>query len=62
VDLETILLKAFATQPEDRYQTAAEMAEDLRLFAGNQAIRSKRPARRNSLSAGSAGTRSGRPV
>jgi len=35
--LEKILLKATATDPDQRYQTAAEMAEDLRAFSrGNQ--------------------------
>lgn len=42
-DLETIALKALAREPRYRYTTAAEMAEDLRRFAGEQPIRAKRP-------------------
>ncbi len=41
-DLETIILKATAKEPAGRYQTAAELAEDLRLFLGDQPIRARR--------------------
>ncbi len=33
-DLERIILKAMANRPEDRYQTAADLAEDLEHFLG----------------------------
>jgi len=32
-DLEKILMKAIARDPDDRYATAAELARDLRSFA-----------------------------
>jgi WD40 repeat protein/serine/threonine protein kinase len=41
-DLETIVLKAIAKQPTDRYQSAADMADDLRLFLEDRPIRSRR--------------------
>jgi serine/threonine protein kinase len=43
-DLETIIHKAMAKEPEGRYRTAQEMAEDLRRFLGNQTIRARRPS------------------
>jgi tetratricopeptide (TPR) repeat protein len=42
-DLETIVLKAMAKHPGDRYATAELMAEDLRRFRGGQRIRGSRP-------------------
>jgi serine/threonine protein kinase len=42
-DLETIILKALAKEPQDRYATAAAMAEDLRRFLDSRPIRAKRP-------------------
>lgn len=44
VDLETILLKAMSEEPQDRYQTAGDFAEDLRRFAAGQTIRARRPS------------------
>ena len=41
-DLETIVLKAIARQPADRYQTAAELAEDLERFLEERPVRARR--------------------
>jgi serine/threonine protein kinase len=43
VELETIVLKAMAKAPEDRYNTARELADDLRRFLDDQPIRAKPP-------------------
>ncbi len=40
-DLETIVLKALAKDPEDRFATAEKMAKDLRLFLENRPITSR---------------------
>ncbi|MCA9198657.1 MAG: serine/threonine protein kinase, partial [Planctomycetales bacterium] len=45
VELETIILKAMEKSPEDRYQSAADMAEDLRRFQADLPILAK-PASR----------------
>src|SRR5207245_986965 len=41
-DLETICLKALDKDPDKRYQTAGQMAEDLRRFVNRFAIAAKR--------------------
>jgi len=43
VELETIVLKTMAREPERRYQTAQEMADDLRRFLEGKPILAKRP-------------------
>jgi len=44
-DLETVVLKAMAKHPADRYQTAEHMAEDLRRLRRGQRVRATRPGR-----------------
>jgi serine/threonine protein kinase len=43
VELETIILKAVAKNPAERYATAQELADDLRRFLEDKTIRAKRP-------------------
>jgi serine/threonine protein kinase len=43
VELETIVLKAMAKLPEERYATAGELADDLERFLKDEPIRAKRP-------------------
>jgi serine/threonine protein kinase/Tfp pilus assembly protein PilF len=43
-DLETVVLKALAKAPEERYATAQELADDLERFLKDLPIRAKRPA------------------
>jgi eukaryotic-like serine/threonine-protein kinase len=45
-ELETIVLKALEKDPSRRYQTAQELAEDLRRFLADQPIQARRPTRR----------------
>jgi tetratricopeptide (TPR) repeat protein len=45
-DLETVVLKALAKEPSERYATATELADDLRRWLGDQPIRAKRPSLR----------------
>ncbi len=48
-DLETILLRAIAKEPDGRYQMAQELADDLRRFLDDKPIRAKRPTVREHL-------------
>jgi serine/threonine protein kinase/WD40 repeat protein len=41
-DLETVVLKAIAHDPEERYQSAADLADDLRRFTEDRPIRARR--------------------
>jgi serine/threonine protein kinase len=43
-EIETILHKAFAKSPEDRYGTAQELAADLKRFLEDKPIRAQRPS------------------
>jgi eukaryotic-like serine/threonine-protein kinase len=49
VELETIVLKAMDKEPESRYATAQEMADDLRRFLEQRPILAKRPTLREHL-------------
>jgi serine/threonine protein kinase len=42
-ELETIVLKALAKKPDERYATAQEMADDLRRFLESRPIHARRP-------------------
>jgi serine/threonine-protein kinase len=64
-DLETIVLKAMAKEPDRRYPSAEELAEDLRRFLADRPIRARRVgvverawrwARRNPIAAALAGS------
>ena len=44
-DLETILLKSTAAEPTLRYQTAADLAEDLQLFLQDKPVQARRTPR-----------------
>jgi serine/threonine protein kinase len=59
-DLETIVLKAIAKEPAQRYATAADLAEDLRRFLDDRPVKARRAswverlwrwARRNKMAA-----------
>ena len=45
-DLETIIEKAIAREPDDRYPTAAALADDLQLFLDDRPIMARRASRR----------------
>jgi WD40 repeat protein/serine/threonine protein kinase len=45
-ELETIVLKAMDKNPEERYASAQELADDLRRFLEDKPIRAKRPSLR----------------
>ena len=64
-DLETIVHKAIAREPRQRYQTAADLADDLERYLGDEPIRARRISpvarfsrwcKRNPLVAGLTGT------
>ncbi|HEV3256885.1 MAG TPA: protein kinase [Gemmataceae bacterium] len=42
-ELETIVLKAMAKHPDERYATAGELADDLRRYLEDRPIRARRP-------------------
>src|SRR5262249_40161224 len=43
-ELETVVLKAMAKSPEDRYGSAQDLADDLQRFLQDKPIRAKRPS------------------
>ncbi len=57
-NLETVIHKAIDRDPEHRYQTAADLAEDLRLFVEDRPVRARARARPRNSSAGAGETRS----
>jgi WD40 repeat protein/Flp pilus assembly protein TadD len=48
-DLETVVLKAIARDPAQRYQTPAEMAEDLERFVEDRPVRARRASEAEKL-------------
>jgi serine/threonine protein kinase/Flp pilus assembly protein TadD len=48
-ELETIVLKAMARSPAERYATAGELADDLRRWLEDRPIRARRPSLRTRL-------------
>jgi serine/threonine protein kinase/WD40 repeat protein len=49
LDLETIVLKAMAADPAQRYAAAAELADDLRRFLADQPIRARQASKAERL-------------
>jgi eukaryotic-like serine/threonine-protein kinase len=49
LDLETIVLKAIRKDPQQRFATALDLANDLRRFLDNKPIKAKPPTRRDQL-------------
>jgi hypothetical protein len=45
-ELETIVMKAMAKNPEERYATAQELSEDMRRYLEDKPIKAKRPSLR----------------
>src|SRR5439155_26708310 len=45
-DLETVLLKALAKEPAERYASAQELADDLRHFLEHRPVQARRPTAR----------------
>ena len=50
-DLERIVMKALRKRPADRYRTALEIAEDLRLYLASKPIKKQAPAQRSNRGA-----------
>jgi serine/threonine protein kinase len=46
VDLETVVLRALAKEPRERYATAQELADDLKRFLDDEPVRARRPTLR----------------
>jgi serine/threonine protein kinase len=50
VELETIVLKSMAKNPDERYCSARELADDLKRFLDDQPVQARRPGIRERLS------------
>ena len=49
VELETIVLKAMGKDPDERYATAKDLADDLRRFLDDKTIHARKPTRRQRI-------------